>query len=157
MDCERYAVNTMVHLAGILAALWLAYVCLVQIGGYRVPAESTTSGVVPAAANVICVTDGQDFASTGRLRIEGDLYRYDRKYQNEDGGTCLELVGSVTSQIYAMEGNEHVPVPVEQVLDPVIREAGYLGWAFVVVALMLIPALIIAMRYDYVHPVGGDV
>lgn len=37
-----------------------------------------------------------------------------------------------------------------------LRYARYLGWAFVVVALMLLAGMFIAMRYDYVRPVGED-
>lgn len=147
----------MVHLAGILAALWLAYVCLVEIGGYKVLADSTTVGRVPGSANAICVSNGVGFADAGMLRIEGDIYEYSRKYtcsELEDGtpgGTGLQLQNAVTSSMYDSG------VEVAQVVEPVLSQARYLGWAFVVVALMLIPALIIAMRYDYVHPVGGDV
>ena len=38
----------------------------------------------------------------------------------------------------------------------VVSQARYLGWVFVVMTLMLLPALIIAMRYDYVNPVSED-
>ena len=149
--------NSMVHLAGILAALWLAYVCLVEIGGYKVLADSTTVGGVPASANAICVSNGVGFADAGMLRIAGDIYDYSRKYTCSElgdgtpGGTGLQLQNAVTSSMY------DPGVEVAQVVEPVLSQARYLGWAFVVVALMLIPALIIAMRYDYVHPVGGDV
>ena len=34
--------------------------------------------------------------------------------------------------------------------------AQYLGWAFVILALYFIPRLIIAMRYDFIDPIGED-
>jgi hypothetical protein len=34
--------------------------------------------------------------------------------------------------------------------------AEYLGWAFVILALYFIPRLIIAMRYDFIDPIGED-
>ena len=145
--------NTMVHLAGILAALWLSYLCFVPIGGVRVKAETVTAAAVQHNAAAICVESGRGFTETGRLRIEGDTYDYEGTYScaHPPGSTGLELDGETTSTQYASG------VTVEQILDPVLSQATYLGWAFVVVALLLLPAMLIAMRYDFVRPVGEDV
>lgn len=42
------------------------------------------------------------------------------------------------------------------VIAETLPYARYLGWGFAVVALMLLAGMFIAMRYDYVRPVGED-
>ena len=140
--------NTMMHLAGILATVWLAYVCFVVIGGDDVKAESET---VASAGFVICVEDAASFAASGTLRVDGDYYDYSANYvcPAPSGSDGLRLASEVLRDYGA-------GVTVAQVVRSSLPQARYLGWVLVVITLLLLPALIIAMRYDYLHPVRED-
>ena len=66
--------------------------------------------------------------------------------------TMMHLAGIISSLMIAF----FCLVLVGGGSDAVLPQARYLGWAFVVIALMLIPGMIIAMRYDFIYPLGDD-
>lgn len=147
--------NTMMHLAGILATVWLAYVCFSVIGGDDVKAQSETVANVGQGHPSICVEDAAAFAARGTLRIDGDYYEYSTDGEcrplpgGNPGGDQLTL-GKHVLRDYA--GGDQVA----QVVRSSFPQARYLGWAFVVMSLLLLPALVIAMKFDYMHPVRED-
>lgn len=147
--------NTMMHLAGILATVWLAYVCFSVIGGDDVKAESETVANVGQGEPSICVVDAAAFAVSGTLRVDGDYYEYSINGEcrplpgGAPGGDQLTL-GKHVSRDYA--GGD----AVAQVARSSFPQARYLGWAFIVVCLLLLPALVIAMKFDYLNPVRED-
>ena len=140
--------NTIVHVAGMIAAVWLAYVCFVSIGGDRVQAESETVASVPVGEPGICVTSTGAFSDVGMIRVDGDYYDYSGKAAC-GSGMGLQLA-DVTTRSYD-QGEV-----VSEVTAPVLRQARYLGWLFMLLALLLVPATIIAMRQDYLYPAGED-
>ena len=153
--------NTMVHAAGILSAVWIAFVAFGIIAAVDVVDTATVQElkqVDEEGESDICVSGAADFPSGGgSIRIDGVRYAYAAKRSASD---TICFGSQADSEIVGVDlpvGTQlTLGIRVELIEGPILAQATYIGWACAIIALMLVPGLIVAMRYDYLYPVGDN-
>ena len=139
--------NTLVHICGILAALWLAYLCFGLLSSHTDLEETGTSLAVQLEAGdeTILLRSNIGYGRAGLFRVGTERMAYKGKLP--DGALMLQAPASSLH-----EAGESVI----KVRPPVVPAANYLGWVFIILVLFLLVSLLLAMRYDYIHPVPQD-
>lgn len=142
--------NTLVHLAGLMSALLLAYLFLVVFPGRSTGDETQLAAAGNAGASALCLSGINGWPESGRLRLDGDYYNYSPfSGHTPCSGTAVDISPELSAGQAVDQGVYRVEAGLEW--------ARYIGAAMLVVALVMLVALIVAMRYDWLEPLGDEV
>lgn len=138
--------RTAIHLLGILACFWMAFLFFSEIGGYQDVAgtEAYLVGLTPSGATTLALDDASGYDASGTIEAGSEVLRF-----TSISGNTLTL-GTPTEETH-QDGER-----VDQVTAPVFALAQYLGWVWVVMALVLMIGLVLAMRDDFLAPIADD-